>query len=327
MRRLPHLVIDGALAAASVLGSDRIVFALDRAARSPAASGPAGARRAAELATGALPQCQSRRSQRVPHRPGDRARECPGRWRALPDRRRRPIRSSAACEAADAGVERGDLRPAGARRALRSRLVPHAGHRRRPRNPARDRQRRRPTTPASSRSRAAPTWEPAVKASGGLTANRSGVCSSVATQAPGLGPDATELRLGRGGAAERGRQPRPRHRILAAGSRPALSPRSPVSPAGCSTRARDSAVPASTVSQRSPTRSRSSAPRATAPEPTTTSNAGAGSSSGAAPAGSRTARRASSPARYGPSARSSTTTPSTAPARPAAAAGLPTDSP
>jgi NADH:ubiquinone oxidoreductase subunit F (NADH-binding) len=34
--RLPHLVIDGALAAASVLGSDRVVFALDQQARGPA---------------------------------------------------------------------------------------------------------------------------------------------------------------------------------------------------------------------------------------------------------------------------------------------------
>lgn len=36
MSRLPHLVIDGVLAAASVLGSDRVTFALDQRARGPA---------------------------------------------------------------------------------------------------------------------------------------------------------------------------------------------------------------------------------------------------------------------------------------------------
>jgi NADH:ubiquinone oxidoreductase subunit F (NADH-binding) len=52
MHRLPHLVIDGALVAASVLGSDRIVFAIDEHAR--------GAGRAVQQALQERPELQYR---------------------------------------------------------------------------------------------------------------------------------------------------------------------------------------------------------------------------------------------------------------------------
>ena len=217
MSQLPHLVIDGALVAASLLGSEHVVFALDEHARGAARAVAAGARRARRARRRGAPGGIGGGRFRSGYLTGQET----ALVNALDSGRSRPPGDAAVSvrarprRAADAGLERRDVRAAGAGRALRRRLVPRARNRPATGHQARDRQRRRDLPRRASRSPAAPRVRQLLGASGGLAEPLQGVLLGgyagtwLGPEPPTCGSTPMLLR-------ERGAQLGRRHRLRAA---------------------------------------------------------------------------------------------------------------